>query len=171
MNLIFCMCLDIHNYMPIIQSIQSIHMHVAIQSIHMHVVMWSFSPFICMWSGKHRHPKRRFQYQIYYMSRVNWPIMLIFCVWIGIYRNRFSYFKQLNSLVLEFLNSGPKIPSANQIDRFFYIKYHQNGLIFWLHFFTQQCSIMIETNWINFGHWWVLGFFTDGPWSQACSST
>ena len=34
--------------------------------------------------------------------------------------------------------------------------------------FVWQFSLRIGTYWINFDHWWVLGFFAGVPWSQTC---
>ena len=75
------------------------------------------------------------------------------------------YFKKFNSLVLEFY------PQSFLCQSDCLINLH-NISSEWLDlfslFFAQQFSIMIETNWINFGDWWVLVFFVGVAWSQAC---
>ena len=75
-----------------------------------------------------------------------------------------------SSLSVRFLSFGLIIQSFIQISWFFYIKLPQNCLVFWVAFFARQFGIMIEANWINFGYWRVLAFFTGVPWSQACFS-
>ena len=94
-------------------------------------------------------------------------LWLSFCgKWINIHRNR-KLILIANSLTVWLLNFGAEIFSANQIVWLFYITNLLNGLIFLLHF-ERQYSIMIETNWINFSHWWILGYFAGVPWNQAC---
>ena len=45
-----------------------------------------------------------------------------------------------SSLTVQFFSFGPKILSANETASFFYIRYLQNGLIFWLYFVHRELA-------------------------------
>ena len=94
-------------------------LRVVTRHIWIHIYKW-FSPFLWVWSGTTGH------------AILNWPMILMYYIWLDTDRKSklIHLFQAVYSL---FVSLGPKILSANQIARFFSIKYVQNGLIFWLH--------------------------------------
>ena len=76
-----------------------------------------------------------------------------------------SYFKHLNSLVRELWHQ--KFHSQSDCLIFLH-KVSPEWLDLLTSFAARQFSVMIETNWISFGHWWVWGFFAGVPWNRAC---